>query len=313
MPHNFLHNHKDFPEFLRIVRRDTGIPETLIEKDYWIMHCLYGLQQLGFKFELKGGTSLSKGFQIINRFSEDIDIRIEPPENMDVKTGRNQDKPQHIESRKQFYDWLASTITINGIKAVERDEEFDDHRLRSAGIRLRYEELTGKQIGLKDGILLEVGFDNVTPNIAVDISSWLYDFAAGKVEVTDNRAHGVLCYDPGYTLVEKLQAISKKYRQQKQSGKFPPNFLRHYYDVYCLLADPGVNKFIGTDAYKAHKKIRFYSDQPPVAEDDAFRLSKPHTYKLYEAVYDSNYPLYYKDRPTFSEIMDRIKENVDRL
>jgi predicted nucleotidyltransferase component of viral defense system len=30
-------------------------------------------------FELKGGTSLSMGFQIIDRFSEDIDIRIEPP------------------------------------------------------------------------------------------------------------------------------------------------------------------------------------------------------------------------------------------
>jgi len=58
------------------------------KKDYWIMHCLYGLQQLGhkkslralqqlgMKFELKGGTSLSKRYQIINRFSEDIDIRL---------------------------------------------------------------------------------------------------------------------------------------------------------------------------------------------------------------------------------------------
>ena len=51
------------------------------------MHCLYGLQQLGMTFELKGGTSLSKGFQIIDRFSEDIDIRIEPPPDRHVKTG----------------------------------------------------------------------------------------------------------------------------------------------------------------------------------------------------------------------------------
>ncbi|MEA2882414.1 MAG: hypothetical protein QOH32_1670, partial [Bradyrhizobium sp.] len=42
-------------------------------KDYWIMHSLYGLQKLGLIFELKGGTSLSKGFKIIDRFSEDID------------------------------------------------------------------------------------------------------------------------------------------------------------------------------------------------------------------------------------------------
>ena len=51
----------------------------LVEKDYWIMHCLWGLQAQGFQFELKGGTSLSKGFGVIHRFSEDIDIRIEPP------------------------------------------------------------------------------------------------------------------------------------------------------------------------------------------------------------------------------------------
>jgi predicted transcriptional regulator of viral defense system len=61
------------------VAEEKGIAPALVEKDYWITHCLYGLQQLGLKFELKGGTSLSKGYGIIHRFSEDIDIRIEPP------------------------------------------------------------------------------------------------------------------------------------------------------------------------------------------------------------------------------------------
>jgi predicted nucleotidyltransferase component of viral defense system len=70
----FLHNHREFSDLIRIVAQEKGIDPALIEKDYWIMHSLYGLQQLGMKFELKGGTSLSKGFRIINRFSEDIDI-----------------------------------------------------------------------------------------------------------------------------------------------------------------------------------------------------------------------------------------------
>jgi predicted nucleotidyltransferase component of viral defense system len=78
------------------VAAEQGIDPGLVEKDYWIMHCLYGLRQLGLTFELKGGTSLSKGFQIINRFSEDIDIRIEPPAEMDVKNGKNQTRPAHI-------------------------------------------------------------------------------------------------------------------------------------------------------------------------------------------------------------------------
>src|SRR5437660_10528824 len=106
MAADYLHNSPQFPDLIRIVAEQKGIDPALVEKDYWIMHCLYGLQQLGMTFELKGGTSLSKGFQIINRFSEDIDIHIEPPKNRDVKPGRNQDKPEHIQSRRQFDDCL---------------------------------------------------------------------------------------------------------------------------------------------------------------------------------------------------------------
>ena len=76
MPLDYLHNHPQFADLIRIVAEEKAIDPALVEKDYWIMHCLYGLQQLRLKFELKGGTSLSKGYQIINRFSEDIDITV---------------------------------------------------------------------------------------------------------------------------------------------------------------------------------------------------------------------------------------------
>lgn len=111
MAADYLHNHLQFPDLILIVAAEKVIDPALVEKDYWIMHCLYGLQQLDMTFELKGGTSLSKGFQIINRFSEDIDIRIEPPEDQQVKIGPNQDKPAHVESRIKFYDWLVKRST----------------------------------------------------------------------------------------------------------------------------------------------------------------------------------------------------------
>ncbi len=101
---SFLHDRSDFGDLLTLVSNARAITPALVEKDYWIMHCLWGLSSQAFDFELKGGTSLSKGFGIINRFSEDIDIRFEPPANLDVKTGRNHDKPIHAESRKKFYD-----------------------------------------------------------------------------------------------------------------------------------------------------------------------------------------------------------------
>src|SRR3990167_5012348 len=112
---DYLHDHPEFKELLRTVEHEKSIDRSLVEKDYWIMHVLYGLQEEGFAFELKGGTSLSKGYGIIHRFSEDIDIRIDPPKDRDVKTGKNQTKPSHCESRKKYYDWLAGKIRINGI------------------------------------------------------------------------------------------------------------------------------------------------------------------------------------------------------
>ncbi len=310
MPHDFLHNHKEFSDLIRIVGEEHSIDPVLVEKDYWIMHCLYGLQQLDMKFELKGGTSLSKGFGIIDRFSEDIDIRIEPPENMDVKTGKNHTKPAHVESRRVFYDWLADTINIDGIESIERDHEFDDARYRSGGIRLNYKKLFGVVDGLKDGILLEVGFDDVTPNIGKTITSWVYEYAEDKM-IVDNRAQDVACYHPGYTFVEKLQTISTKYRRQQEEGSFPVNFMRHYYDVFKLLKEPLVREFIGTEKYAEHKKKRFRAgDNPVLAENEAFLLSDPKTREIYAKAYDLSRALYYKSQPSFEPILEALSNAV---
>ena len=315
MPVDYLHNHKQFPDLIRIVAEQKGIDPALVEKDYWIMHSLYGLQKLGLTFELKGGTSLSKGFKVIDRFSEDIDIHIHPPVERNVKTGKNQDKPAHVKSRKDFYDWLADTkIKIDGIDTVERDTAFDSEKLFSGGIRLHYKNFTTPIDDLKDGILLEAGFDVVAPNTAKDISSWMYDHAADKVEIIDNRAKGIACYDPGYTFVEKLQTISTKYRQQQKDKQFPPNFMRHYYDVYSLLDRPEVQGFIGTEDYTAHKDRRFRSlDNKNIAKNEAFILSDPETRKTYDATYAKTSTLYYGSKPTFEQILQRIRSYIARL
>jgi hypothetical protein len=123
-------------------------------------------------------------------------------------------------SRREFYDWLTATIRIDGVTKVERDT--------SAGIRLSYNGVTTQLEGLRQGMLLELGFDDATPNSPKDMSSWAYDAAAGKVDITDNRAKGIICYDPGYTFVEKLQTISTKFRRQQESGESPVGFIRHY-------------------------------------------------------------------------------------
>jgi hypothetical protein len=134
---SFLHERGDFKALVETVAASETINDpALVEKDYWIMHAVFGLKQLGLAFELKGGTSLSKGFGIIQRFSEDIDIRIEPFDGLQVDTNPNHEKPQHVESRRQFFDKLRDKIKISGITAIERDTTYDDETLRNAGVRL---------------------------------------------------------------------------------------------------------------------------------------------------------------------------------
>jgi hypothetical protein len=314
-PESFLHERHDFKALVATVADSEKINDpALVEKDYWIMHTVFGLKQIGLTFELKGGTSLSKGFDIIQRFSEDIDIRIESFDGLQVDTNPNHDKPQHIESRRQFFDKLRDKIKIPGITAVERDVKYDDEALRNAGIRLRYETSFGSIPGLKDGILLEVGFDQTTPNRTVSISSWVVKFAEDKkLQYMDNRALEIPCYNPEYTFVEKVQAVVRKYGQFRTTAKVPTNFLRHYYDIHQLLDVEAVQKFIGTPEYLEHKKKRFKSLDQDVAKSGAFTIDDQAIRKQFEAEYAKTGPLYYRGQIPFDRVLARIQKDLGRL
>jgi hypothetical protein len=313
----YLHNHKDFASLLAILESETGIMAGLIEKDYWIMHVLYGLNELEFDFELKGGTSLSKGYQIINRFSEDIDIHIKPPLSFGINENPKNIKPNNVNARKSFYDWLATTIKIEGVISVDRDTAFDDLvYYRSGGIRLNYNSEIEKIEGVKQGILLEAGFDTVTPNKKITISSWAYERTKqASIDIIDNRALDVRCYHPGYTFVEKLQTIATKFRQEQADEKSRPNFMRQYYDIYCLLGNADVQRFVGTKEYEAHKLERFPKQDliTPLSENEALLLNDTDLRAEYRKRYEDTKALYYTGQPDFEEILKKIKDNLSRL
>lgn len=319
MPADYLHNHREYPELLRILSDEMRIEPYLIEKDYWLMHVLYGLKVQQFDFELKGGTSLTKGHKIIDRFSEDIDIHIKPPPEMNVNENPNNTKPNAVEGRRKYYDWLAQTIKIEGITSIERDHLFDNKYFTSGGVRLHYTTKTEPVLGVKEGILLEAGFDTVTPNTTHTISSWALDKAnrsglIGK-DVIDNRAADVACYHPGYTFVEKLQTIARMFRQE-QTGTAPrANLMRQYYDVYCLLGHGDVQTFISTPEYKAHKAERFNQADAaiPIAENPAYLLPDPQMRTAFIKRYQDTSKLYYTGQPPFEDILERIKQYIDKL
>ena len=73
-----LHQLKDFKSLIKEAADFFDIRDVFIEKDYWITLVLKRLAESEYSDSVvfKGGTSLSKGYKIIKRFSEDVDIAI---------------------------------------------------------------------------------------------------------------------------------------------------------------------------------------------------------------------------------------------
>lgn len=312
----YLHHHADFSELINILAEEMNILPGLIEKDYWIMHCLFGLKNQGFQFQLKGGTSLSKGFGLIDRFSEDIDLHFDTPDKLGINENPNNHNEKNIQKKKEYYDQVAREIRIDGITGVERDTQFDDEkRYNSGGIRLIYQRKYQSIDGVKEGILLEAGYDNVAPNLPITISSWAFDRASvtPEIEIIDNRAKDILCYDHRYTFVEKLQTIATKFRKEKETGQLATNYMRQYYDVYCLLGDMRVQEFIGTKEYIDHKARRFPEKDLaiPINKNEAFLLSEKNIREKLQKRYEATKALYYKGQPSFQDVLNRIHSYID--
>lgn len=165
--------------------------------------------------------------------------------------------------------------------------------------------------------MLEAGFDTVTPNNQLTISSWAYDRAAKAegINIIDNRAIDIACYHPGYTFVEKLQTVATKFRQELADGKPRPNLMRQYYDLYSLLGHEQVQQFIGTEAYHIHKEARFPKPDYaiPIAENEAFLLSSKDLRTQFRKRYEETAALYYKGQPDFDILLERIHEFTNRL
>ncbi len=75
---NLHKDNKIFNELIKASGESAGIPDAYIEKDYWITMSLKFLSESPYRESVvfKGGTSLSKAYRLIDRFSEDIDLAV---------------------------------------------------------------------------------------------------------------------------------------------------------------------------------------------------------------------------------------------
>ena len=119
----FGHDDPDWPVLLAIVAKSFDRQVSLVEKDYWVTHVLWAMQVQGFEIWFKCGTSLSKGFGLIERFSEDLDLRIDagtvPGLTTPVLPWEDNNKKRRergVAERNGWFDDLAVRMHIHGCR-----------------------------------------------------------------------------------------------------------------------------------------------------------------------------------------------------
>ena len=101
---------------LQSVAIKKGIDERAVEKDWWvtlILHALYSLECSPW-LNFKGGTSLSKGWALINRFSEDADLSIDREfflEKLGIQYAKAENNTQLKNLRKASRDYIHQTLS----------------------------------------------------------------------------------------------------------------------------------------------------------------------------------------------------------
>jgi hypothetical protein len=135
----FIHQDAELGQLVQIVARSTGIAAALIEKDYWVTHTLWAIQRTGLDIWFKGGTSLSKGFGLIQRFSEDLDLMVEhgTVTNLPEVASWTSTNKGPVAKRRTFYDALAAALVVPDV-AVEQDMTRTDKQARGADYLARY-------------------------------------------------------------------------------------------------------------------------------------------------------------------------------
>jgi hypothetical protein len=236
---SFVHeNAEEFADLVQIIVGETGMGRSIIEKDYWVTHVLWALSVSGLDVWFKGGTSLSKGFGLIERFSEDLDLKIEPGSvaALPIVSSWKSEGTKATAERRAFFEQLSKVLAIPGC-TIEIEQETIDKSWRGANLRVLYPGLFLGELpsAISGNVRLEVGSARVTPHVAQNLTSWIHEKLVAidvLAEFGDNRAKSVRCVHPLVTLLEKLDALHRRFPNDKV---VPAAFVRHYEDAARLI------------------------------------------------------------------------------
>ena len=309
----FIHEDRDFNDLLGIVAERRGLAIALVEKDYWVTHVLWAIHHQGFDIWFKGGTSLSKGFGLIERFSEDLDLKIEPGSATALPrvSDWTRESRQATEQRRTYFETLSGLLRVAGAE-VRLGVPDSERRWRAANLEVCYQGWHIDALGvLKPFVLLEVGSARVTPSVERDCTSFIHDYLdeidqLGNYE--NNRPRSVRCLHPLVTLIEKLDSL---HRRGRRADRAPATFIRHYEDAaHIIAAAKGLPALAGysdvsalADEMFTERQIR----QRPDSADPAFAPGADERWQQLQAAHAAIGPMFWGKRIALHDACDAIR------
>ncbi len=255
--------------------RGRELRPAIIEKDYYVTEALRIIAAGGDKVIFKGGTSLAKGWNLIQRFSEDIDIFLDPAA-FQPPLGKRAIDRELKTMRDAIGAHGALTFISNESQTIGGFGRND---------RFLYAQRFGGPGEVADRVLVEAGTaSGREPTAIIELRSYLGQFLQERrlsLGAEDEGSFPMRLLHFRRTFVEKMFAVHGKVELLKRDGQPLGSYARHYYDMFQLAAQEEVIAMLKSDEYPAIKsdydkisrahfpRSYFHPDEMSFARSDA--------------------------------------------
>lgn len=240
---NLHTNTADFTALITFTAKHFNIIPAFVEKDYWItlalnrLSCCNEVENAVFK----GGTSLSKGHRLINRFSEDIDIAI-INENLSGNAVKTKIRNIEKEITTELTEIVEDGVTSKG--SMFRKSIFE------------YPTLLGKVDSIiPNRMIVEINsFANPYPHVKLEITSFITEYLTVNNQAAAIEEYGLQPFvlnvlDKRQTMIEKLGSLFR-FSFTENPRRTLAAKIRHFYDLYYLAKDKECAAYIQTSDFK---------------------------------------------------------------
>ena len=257
-----------FRELAELTADHFGYEQSHVEKDYWVCKILRELacSNLSENIYLKGGTSLSKGYSLINRFSEDLDMFVysgNPVSSKQSEKTLNRNVSHFIiESNKDMY---IRELSKTGGDFRKLAFSYETH-YESVGLKENLEvEIKCCTLDDKSTMYYPMQKRRIQPIIAAYLQTAGHDDIITRFGLDTFELQMIT---PKRTLCDKISRLTRlSYSEDYEI--LIAQYIRDVYDIYCLLDVPEYQDFVQSDEFSD-------AMQRVTNEDGLYRNSQPH-------------------------------------